>query len=76
MTNETGSVPDPKNQRRYIWPWFVLAAVLLAIALAVAWMSKEVERARRIHDLNSPAAPAPRGATSSVPLSALAAGRV
>jgi len=29
-----------------------------AIALAVLWMSKEVERARRIHDLNSPAAPA------------------
>ena len=76
MTNETGSVPDPKNQRRYIWPWFVFAAVLLAIALAVAWMSKEVERARRIHDLNSPAAPAASGATSSVLLSALAVGRV
>jgi hypothetical protein len=76
MTNETGNQPDPKNQRRYTWPWFVLVAVLLAIALAVLWMSKEVQRARRIHDLNSPAAPAPRGATSSVPLSALAAGRV
>lgn len=76
MTNETGSVPEPKNQRRYIWPWFVLAAVLLAIALAVAWMSKEVERARRIHDLNSPAAPAASGAISFVPLSPPAAGRV
>ena len=76
MTNETGNLPDPKNQRRYTWPWFVLAAALLAIALAVAWMSKEVERARRIHDLNSPAAPAPRGATSFVPLSPQAAGRV
>ena len=76
MTNETGNQPDPKNQRRYTWPWFVLVAVLLAIALAVLWMSKEVERARRIHDLNSPAAPAPRGATSLVPSSPLASGRV
>jgi hypothetical protein len=76
MTNETGNQPDPLEKRRYTWPWFVLAAVLLAIALAVAWMSKEVERARRIHDLNAPAAPAKRGATSSVPLSALAVGRV
>jgi hypothetical protein len=76
MTNETGNVPDPKKQRRYTWPWFVLAAILLAIALAVLWMSKEVERARRIHDLNSPAAPAKRGAISFVPLSPPAAGRV
>jgi hypothetical protein len=76
MTNDTGSPPETKSPRRYTWPWFVLAAILLAIALAVLWMSKEVERARRIHDLNSPAAPAPRGATSFVPLSPLAAGRV
>jgi hypothetical protein len=76
MTNETGNLPEPKDQRRYTWPWFVLAAVLLAIALAVLWMSKEVERARRIHDLNSPAAPAPRGATSLVPSSPPAAWQV
>ena len=76
MTNESGKQPDPQEKRRYAWPWFVLAAVLLAIALAVLWMSKEVERARRIHDLNSPAAPAPRGATSLVPSSPLAVGRV
>jgi hypothetical protein len=54
MTNDTGNLPDPKNQRRYTWPWFVLAAILLAIALAVLWMSKEVARARRIRELNSP----------------------
>ena len=47
----------------------MLAAVLLAIVLAVAWMSKEIERARRIRDLNAPAAPAKRGATSFAPLS-------
>ena len=76
MTNETGNQPDPKNQRRYTWPWFVLAAVLLAIALAAAWMSKEIERTRRIRDLNAPAAPAKPGATSSAPLSPPASGRV
>jgi flagellar biosynthesis/type III secretory pathway M-ring protein FliF/YscJ len=76
MANETSNLPNPQNQRRYTWPWFVLAAVLLAIALAVAWMSKEIERTRRIRDLNAPAAPAQRGATSSVPVSPPPAGRV
>jgi len=65
MDNESGNLPDPQSRRRYTWPWFVLAAVLLAIALAVAWMSKEIARTRRIRDLNAPAAPANRGATSS-----------
>ena len=64
MTNETGNQPDSREKRRYTWPWFVLAAVLLAMALAVLWMSKEIERARRIHDLNSPPAPTNHGATS------------
>ena len=46
----------------------MLAAVLLAIALAVLWMSKEIARTRRIRDLNAPppatnqsAPPCPRG---------------
>jgi hypothetical protein len=75
MTNDTGNLPDPKEQRHYTWPWFVLAAILLAIVLAVLWMRVAVERARRIHDLNSPAAPAPRGATSLVPSSPVSAWR-
>jgi len=40
---------ENKNPRRYQWPWFVLAAVLLGIMLAVAWVSfaaKKVERER------------------------------
>jgi hypothetical protein len=69
MTNETGNLPDNQQQRRYTWPWFVLAAVLLAIALDVLWMSKEIARARRIHDLNAPAAPMNHGATSLAPAS-------
>jgi len=54
MRKETGNLPDPRNTRRYTWPWFVLAAVLLALALAVLWMSKEIERARRIRDSSAP----------------------
>ena len=76
MTNETGNLPEPQDQRRYTWPWFVLAAVLLAIALAVLWMSKEIERARRIRDLNAPATPMNRGVTSFAPFSPLTAWRV
>jgi len=45
--------PDGKPKRRYVWPWFVLAAVLLAILLAILWMSHEIARTRRIRELNS-----------------------
>ena len=31
---------DPKgNPQRYQWPWFVLAAFLLAVALAIVWIA-------------------------------------
>jgi hypothetical protein len=64
MINDEGNLPDPGNRRHYTWPWFVLAAVLLAIALAVLWMSKEIARTRRIRDLNAPPPATNRGATS------------
>jgi hypothetical protein len=64
MTNDTGNLREPRNKRRYTWPWFVLAAVVLAIMLAVLWMSKEIERARRIRELNSPAPRTDSGTTS------------
>ena len=50
--------PD-ENPRRYKWPWFVLAAVVLGLALAVLWVSiavREVERER------STSPPIPAGA--------------
>jgi hypothetical protein len=50
--------------QRYRWPWFVLAAFLLAIALAILWMGYEVRRTRQIRDLN---APSPRGDTGRQP---------
>jgi hypothetical protein len=76
MTNDTGNLPDHHNQRRYTWPWFVLAAVLLAIALAVLWMSKEIARTRRIRDLNEPPPATNRAATSPGPGSPAALERV
>ena len=66
MTNDTGNLPDPGTKRRYSWPWYVLAAVLLAIALAGLWLSKEIERTRRIRDSNAPAARTDRVTTSLV----------
>ena len=53
--NEPGVIPDPNQpKRRYNWPWFVLAGVVLGILLAIIWMSREVERTRRNRDLNAP----------------------
>jgi hypothetical protein len=43
-----------KNPRRYKWPWFVLAAFLLSVALAIVWMSFAVHRERQERDFNAP----------------------
>jgi hypothetical protein len=59
MADETNPEPTAIQTPRYRWPWFVLGAVVLAIVLAVIWMSGEVRRAKRIRELNSPPA-APR----------------
>src|SRR5439155_22171043 len=63
---------DAAAKPRYKWPWFVLAAVLLGAALALVWMSGEIERTRRIRDLNSPTQQGGRNDTAST--AALAAG--
>ena len=42
------SLPGP----RYRWPRFVLAALLLGIALAVLWMSVAVRRTRELRESN------------------------
>jgi hypothetical protein len=76
MTKDAGNPPDPGNRRHYKWPWFVLAAVLLAIALAVLWMSKEIARTRRIRDLNEPPPATNRSATSPDPSSSAVPERV
>jgi hypothetical protein len=48
-----------KNPRQHKWPWFVLAAVLLFVLLAVLWMSFAVHREREQRNFN---APIPNGA--------------
>jgi hypothetical protein len=47
---------DPKT--RYRWPWFLLAAVILAIVLAVIWMSVAVRRVREYRKPEMPSVPA------------------
>jgi len=60
----TGMVDDIETStglaapRKYVWPWFVALAVVLAIILAVLWISKEVERTRRLREVNPPTPPA------------------
>jgi hypothetical protein len=44
------------ERRRYRWPWFLLAGVLLGICLAIVWISREVQRTRQYRDFNAPAA--------------------
>ena len=55
-------VVEPKENPlpRYRWPWLVLAAFLLGVALAIAWMSFAVLRERQERDVNAPL----RGASS------------
>jgi hypothetical protein len=48
MTDRNG------NSRRYKWPWFVLAAFLLGVALAVLWVSFAVKKVERERDVNAP----------------------
>jgi hypothetical protein len=46
------NVEVPKQN--YRWPWFVLAAVLLGIVLAIAWMSYAVHREKEERNFNAP----------------------
>jgi bacteriorhodopsin len=41
-------------KRRYRWPWFVLAAFILFVALAVLWLHFEVRTVEQERNLNAP----------------------
>jgi hypothetical protein len=45
---------EPEEKPRYRWPWFVLAAVLLFIALAILWVSFAVEKVEQERGVNAP----------------------
>jgi hypothetical protein len=53
--NEEPENKTPEVKQKYRWPWFVLAAFVLAIGLAILWMSKEIARTRRNRDFTLPA---------------------
>ncbi|HEV2393429.1 MAG TPA: hypothetical protein VG146_13845 [Verrucomicrobiae bacterium] len=61
MSNTLPDQPPPPPKPRYTWPWFVLAAVLLGFILAILWLSKEVERTRRLRQWNQPPAAGTNG---------------
>jgi hypothetical protein len=49
------NTPDENSPRpKYQWPWFALAALLLAIALAVVWMTFAVKKVERERDFSAP----------------------
>ncbi len=43
-----------ENPPRYRWPWFVLAAVLLGVVLAIVWMCFAVHQEKQERDVNAP----------------------
>jgi hypothetical protein len=49
--NEPDETPPRQN---YKWPWFVLTAVVLFIALTIVWMVFAVKRERQERDFNAP----------------------
>ena len=44
---------SPAGERKYRWPWFVLAFVIAGVVLAVLWMSWEIRRTQRTRELNA-----------------------
>ena len=50
MQKTSGHAP----KQNYQWPWIVGAAVVLAIALAIVWMSVAVKKVERERDFNAP----------------------
>ena len=53
-----------EGPRRYVWPWFVLAALVLGAALAVLWMTAAVRHIRAQKVTDPLAAPTPPSASS------------
>ncbi|MSU58403.1 MAG: hypothetical protein EXS35_09525 [Pedosphaera sp.] len=51
METKTAQLP-----RRHVWPWFVLAALILGGVLAVIWMRAEIRRMelRRSYQYDQP----------------------
>ncbi len=50
MSEPDNHSPKPK----YKWPWFVLAAVLLGMVLAVMWVGAAAKKVEQQRDYNAP----------------------
>jgi uncharacterized membrane protein len=51
FVNKQNEIPPKRN---YKWPWFVLAAVVLGVVLAIVWMSFAIHREQQERDFNAP----------------------
>lgn len=60
VVNITEMIEPHEKPPRYKWPWFVLAAVVLFIALAILWMSIAVHREREERGFDQPVPAGPR----------------
>lgn len=56
--------PEPNPTPRRLWPWLLLAAVMVAAVLAVVWVSVEVRRVKRFQRFDYQ----PHAATTNDPL--------
>ena len=45
-------------RRRYRWPWFLLAAVVLAFLLVLLWLLPVIRSIREQRQINPPSTPA------------------
>jgi hypothetical protein len=50
MDEPNGNAP----KQNYRWPWFVAAAVVLGLALAIVWVSFAVKKVERERDFAAP----------------------
>ena len=48
--------PINAPKRRYVWPWVVLAAVILQAVLVVLWVGNAVRHVKQQRDFSAPAA--------------------
>jgi hypothetical protein len=55
MTATLMNAPEDNSSKpKYKWPWFVLAAVLLGIVLAVLWVGLAAEKVESQRDYGQP----------------------
>ncbi len=64
MSQNKKKTHPPGAKPNYLWPKFLIAAIVLALILAAAWMSREFSRARRIGEASFPPGDSPGPATS------------